>query len=127
MKEKSINDKGIKSDLRTVDMPETFEVATMNRSLSEEEYQALVFGFIPRDTDDRWFLYAQDDWVYLHRSWTGHCIFKLKLEVSSGNVTLTDIHINRDPDQYRSVNTQADKDEANSVLTSLLSVIRLKR
>jgi len=123
MNGKSIKDRMKKSDLRAVDMPETFEVATMNRSLSEEEYQALVFGFIPRDMDDRWCLYLQDDWVYLHRSWTGHCIFKLKLEVSSDNVILTDIHINRDPDQYRSVNTEADKDEANSVLTSTIAII----
>jgi len=114
-----------KSDWRIVEMPETYEVAKIDRSLSEQEYQALICGFTPRDMDDRWFLYVQDNWVYLHRSWTGHCIFKLKLEISSGKVMLTDIHINRDPDQYRSVNTEADKDEANSVLTSLLSLIRV--
>jgi len=120
-----MKDRLSKTHWRTIDMPGTFEIAALNRPLSEEEYQALVFGFIPRDMDDRWFLYVQDDWVYLHRSWTGHCIFKLKLEVSSGNVMLTDIHINRDPDQYRSINPEADKDEANSVLTSLLGLIRL--
>jgi hypothetical protein len=120
-----MKDRVRKSDWSTFDMPHPCEVATMNRPLSEEEYQALVSGFIPRDMDDRWFLYVQNDWVYLHRSWTGHCIFKLKLEVSSGNVILTDIHINRDSDQYRSINSEADKDEANSVLTSLLGLIRL--
>ena len=120
-----MKDRVRKSDWRTFDMPETFEAAIIDRALTEEEYKALVFGFIPRDMDDRWFLYVQDDWVYLHRSWTGHLIFKLKLEIPSGNVVLTDIHINRDPDQYRSVNSEADKDEANSILTSLLGLIRL--
>ena len=125
MKQRLMKDKVKKSDRHTVDMPDHYEVATLNRSVSEEEYQALVCGFIPQDTDHRWFLYVQDNWVYLHRSWTGHCIFKLKLEVSSGNIILTDIYINRDPDQYRSVNTEADKDEANSVLTSLLALIKM--
>lgn len=120
-----MKDKVKKSDWHTVDMPEPFEVAKMDRLVSKEEYEALVCGFKPRDTADRWFLYTQNNWIYLHRSWTGHCIFKLKVEVSSDNVILTDIYINRDPDQYRSVNTEADKDEANSVLTSLLGVIKL--
>lgn len=119
-----MKDRVIKNDWRTFDMPELCEVATMNRALSKEEYQLLVCGFKPRDMDDRWFLYVQNDWVFLHRSWTGHCIFKLKLEVLSENVILTDIHINRDSDQYRSVNLEADKDEVNSVLTSLLGLIR---
>ena len=120
-----MKDRVRKNDWKIVDMPETYEAAKIDRSLSGQEYQALICGFIPRDMDDRWFLYVQDNWVYLHRSWTGHCIFKLKLEVSPSNVMLTDIHINRDPDQYRSVNTEADKNEANSVLTSLIGVIKL--
>ncbi|RZK74216.1 MAG: hypothetical protein EOO85_15700 [Pedobacter sp.] len=113
-----------KSDRPIVDMPNLYEVTTLNRALTEEEYQALISGFKPGGTDDRWFLYVKDDWVYLHRSWTGHCIFKLKLEAISGTMMLTEMHINRDPDQYRSVNTEADKDEANSILTSLLGRIR---
>ena len=120
-----MKDKVRKNDWKIVDMPETYEAAKIDRSLSEQEYQTLVCGFLPRDMDDRWFLYVQHNWVYLHRSWTGHCIFKLKLEVLSSHVILTDIHINRDPDQYRSVNTEADKDEANSVLTSLLALIKM--
>jgi hypothetical protein len=114
-----------KSDCPTVDMPELYEVARLDRSLSENEYAALVCGFKPGGSDDRWIMYVQDEWVFLHRSWTGHCIFKLKLEISSGNAILTDMYINRDPEQYRSVNTEADKDEANSILTSLLGKIRL--
>ena len=113
-----------KSDRTTVDMPNHYEVAILNRSLTEEQYQTLISGFKPGGTDDRWFLYVKDNWVYLHRSWTGHCIFKLKLQAISGNMMLTEIHINRDLDQYRSVNTEADKDEANSILTSLLGRIR---
>ena len=120
-----MKDRVVKSNWRTVDMPETWEAAEINRSLTEEDYQTLICGFIPRDMDDRWFLYVQNDWVYLHRSWTGHCIFKLKLEVLSSHVILTDIRINRDPNQYRSVNLEADKNEANSILTSLLGLIRL--
>jgi hypothetical protein len=37
-------------------------------------------GCIPRDMDDRWFIYLEGEWVHLHRSWTGFCIYQVRLE-----------------------------------------------
>lgn len=103
-------------------MPDEFEEALLNRVLSDMEYRALKQGFKPRDMDDRWFLYVQDDWLYLHRSWTGHCIFKVKVEYIHDNYTLSTLHLNRNPQQYKSTNADTDKQELNSVLNTFIAL-----
>ncbi|WP_345950040.1 hypothetical protein ABDD95_01015 [Mucilaginibacter sp. PAMB04274] len=102
-------------------MPETIAETVLNTKMSDQEYEALVHGFWPKDMEDRWLMYVEAEWVYLHRSWTGHCVFKARVEVHGNLHVLTTLHINRDVSQYKSTNLGADIDEFNSVLNSLIS------
>jgi hypothetical protein len=103
-------------------MPDTYAEAYVDRHLSEIEYHALIQGFSPRDMDDRWLMYLKDDWLYLHRSWTGFCIFKVKLQSIGNEFRLTNLQINRNYTQYKSTNIEADKNELNSVLNTLIAM-----
>jgi hypothetical protein len=105
---------------RTVDMPLTYETTSLNIKLTESEFQAVLIGFLPKDTDDRWFMYVNEGWINLHRSWTGHCIFRIKVEVMNEGWLLNGLQVNRDHNQYKSTNIEADKNEAESVLRYLI-------
>lgn len=35
-------------------------------------------GLIPNSMEDKWFIYFEEPYLYLHRSWTGQPVFKLK-------------------------------------------------
>ena len=105
---------------RTVDMPLTYETTSLNIKLTEREFQAVLIGFLPKDTDDRWFMYVNEGWINLHRSWTGHCIFRIKFEVMDAGWLLNELQVNRDHNQYKSTNIKADKNEAESVLRYLI-------
>ena len=111
-----------RDDCRIFDMPVTYETSLLYKELNAAEYQALLMGFLPRDMDDRWFMYANEGYVYLHRSWTGHCIFRLKIEVIKEDCLLTELRINRDTDQYKSTNGEADKREVDSILSYLIAL-----
>jgi len=41
--------------------------------------QRMTAGHIPEGMDDRWFILMENGWLLFHRSWTGHCIFGLKV------------------------------------------------
>jgi hypothetical protein len=105
---------------RIVDMPLTYETTSLNIKLTGIEFQALIIGFLPKETDDRWFMYLNEGWINLHRSWTGHCIFRIKVEVMDEGCLLSELQVNRDHNQYKSTNIEADKNEAESVLRSLI-------
>jgi hypothetical protein len=36
-------------------------------------------GLLPVQMEDKWFIYYEEDWLYLHRSWTGACIYGVHL------------------------------------------------
>lgn len=52
----------------------------MDRTFSEDEYQHLQIGLIPQEMEDKWFIYFEDGWLFFHRSWTGYCIYQVRVE-----------------------------------------------
>ncbi|MEO1764928.1 MAG: hypothetical protein AAFR83_23925, partial [Cyanobacteria bacterium J06629_18] len=66
---------------------------------TREEYKYLSWGLIPVSMDDKWFIYLEDDWLYFHRSWTGFCIFKVRLEKFEDGYQIAEAWVNDDPEQ----------------------------
>ncbi len=104
---------------RNEPMPEQRTWLVCECHLNEPEYRALVRGLIPQSQDDRWLVFEEDGWLYLHRSWTGHCIYALRLESRGDGWVVTEVWGNGDPEQYAATN------EAHEVrrLDRLLNVI----
>lgn len=92
----------------------------LDRTFTEEELATLRLGLVPRDMDDRWFVFQENDQVYLHRSWTGHCIFILHLDATNRHHTVT---ANADPAQVRAM----DPEELESLLTGVIDHVVLAR
>jgi hypothetical protein len=80
-------------------MPAARERIELHRRFSREEYERLVRGHIPENQDDRWFVYVEDDVVYVHRGWTGFCIFQVALTPSGDGYEVKAAWANRDPEQ----------------------------
>ena len=89
-------------------MPEQRAQLDFERRLNEPEYRALIQGVIPRSQEDRWFAFEVDDWFSLCRSWTGHCIYRVRLEDNGDGWRIAGAWVNRDPDQYASDDDRAD-------------------
>jgi hypothetical protein len=47
------------------------------------QFVLIKAGHIPRDMDDKWFIYYEDPCLYLHRSWTGLPAYRVTLKNTS--------------------------------------------
>ena len=93
-----------KSDWKTCPMPETHDSFILEKSLNERQMCSLRHGHIPQAMEDKWFWYMEDDTLYAHRSWTGHCIYTVAFK-SDGRHLVT---VNRNPEQYKCTSIEED-------------------
>lgn len=68
------------------------------RRFSTRETEILLQGVEPRGMDDHWFIFAEDDVVHLHRSWTGYEPFAIRLDrFPDGSAEIADLFVNDEP------------------------------
>lgn len=46
-------------------------------SFSESQFELIRLGAIPAEMEDRWFAFFEDPELFVHRSWTGFCIYRV--------------------------------------------------
>lgn len=100
-------------DWKTTPMPEAHAEFTFHRSFTPEQMELLRMGNVPEAMEDKWFWYYEDDKLYIHRSWTGYCIFIVAFDHDSDLLHVT---VNRDPEQYRCTDVHEDEYELNRLL-----------
>ena len=105
-----------KDDWENYPMPEKTETFYIKKRLSKEVIAGLKRGHIPREMEDKWFSYFEDNKLYIHRSWTGLCIYIVTFH------TITNRHkviVNRDDSQYACTDKNEDIELLNTLLISL--------
>lgn len=105
--------KATKSDWKTIDMPKEHDTFSLERKFSAKEIENLKFGNIPKEMEDKWFWYFDNNKLYCHRSWTGFCVYIIEFNFE------TNIHkviVNRCKDQYIETSIEEDKNNLNMLL-----------
>ncbi|MEH2208810.1 MAG: hypothetical protein V7K53_32865 [Nostoc sp.] len=97
-----------RNDWKTELMPSVSKNITLEKVYSQEEFDRIAAGVIPEQMEDKWFIFYEAPWLYLHRSWTGFCIFKVRFEVVAENVKIAQVEVNRDPAQYSNTDDERD-------------------
>ena len=97
-----------KDSWKTESMPEDSVLIPMNVTIPREAMQVVKRGHIPDAMEDHWFMYSDEDTIRYYRSWTGICIFIAKYVEEGDMCTITELQVNRDPNQYG--NTDNDHD-----------------
>lgn len=117
------DNKALKSDWKTEPMPKEHVVLSFPHEFSPEDYEKLQFGVIPRQMEDKWFIYFEDNKLYCHRSWTGYCIYIVEFEVSEKSSQIVKITVNRDKEQYSETDNKWDLD----FIVYLINLLLLKK
>ena len=73
---------------------------SIKRAFTRQEYERICLGFIPDRMEDRWFMFVEDDTLYVHRSWTGYCVYRLAFIEEGTNYAVGEAFANRDEHQY---------------------------
>ena len=101
-----------RGDWKTEPMPERHETFVLKRAFRDEEMNALRRGHIPQGMEDKWFWYMEGSTLWAHRSWTGHCIYRIDFRGDCDPV----VTVNRDPRQYKSSGAEQDIELLNKLL-----------
>lgn len=101
-------------------LPENRARLFVEREFSNQEYDQLCSGFIPERMEDKWFIFAEEDLLYFHRSWTGFCIFQLRLERKDAAYRVGEVFANRDAKQYIAAGDAFDEKLLTFLIDSLL-------
>ncbi len=89
-------------------------------SYKKTSRQKILRGFIPREMEEKWFIYYGQGFLYFHRSWTGYCIYRVFCRDFGDNLSLTHADINRDPSQYTEINDENDGENIKFLIDELL-------
>ena len=107
-----------RDDRKTAPMPEKrARLPEIRREFSERELEQIRRGFCPRDMEDRWFVFMEGDRLYLHRSWTGFCIYEAVL---SDEGRILEAWANRDPDQHENTDVEKDAERLLSLIDAFM-------
>lgn len=90
-----------------------------NRFYTHKEIDKINFGFTPRIMEERWYIYRDGEWIYLHRSWTGFTMFKAHFTPTENGELLDKIIVSRDKSQYSSLDDESDKTLALRLIDGL--------
>ena len=99
-------------DWKSTEIPSKHDTFVLHRPLNPQQMKALRRGNIPKQMEDKWFWFMEGDTLFAHRSWTGHCIYRIDFG-PDGNHKVT---VNRDPEQYTCVSIDEDAEQLNKLL-----------
>ena len=104
-------------------MPEMSTTIELNQEFSPEDMKLVQNGLIPEQMEDKWFMYYDEpeNLLYLHRSWTGMCIYIVHFEEKGdGKFIATKAEVNRDASQYTCTEDERDKHNLMAIIGALL-------
>jgi hypothetical protein len=88
--------------------PEKFEQSALDIEISQTEFKVFEDGIFAKSMDEKWHVFVVDKALYLTRSWTNFCIFKILTEFRKGKVVFLHFQVNRDESQYKSKDIKYD-------------------
>ena len=90
---------------------------------SLSEFEQIKVGLIPQEMEDKWFMFFEEPWLFIHRSWTGFCIYGIRWESSPQGAAVVETWVSRDKEQYRETRTEYEE----KLLKFLIDALLLKK
>ncbi len=59
-------------------------------TFDDEQFSRLKEGHIPQGMDDKWFIYYEEPYLFLHRSWTGRPVYRIALKCLQNGAEVTE-------------------------------------
>jgi hypothetical protein len=89
-------------------LPEARAALAYARTFDRAEQARLQRGLVPDQMEDKWFIFYEGPWLFFHRSWTGTCIYTVKLREEGDGFAVDEAWANRAPEEYRETDDAYD-------------------
>jgi hypothetical protein len=73
-----------RGDWQSLPLPDECREVPLERLYTAAEFTRIAAGRVPEVMEDKWFVFYEEPWLYLHRSWSGFCVFKVRFEPAVG-------------------------------------------
>lgn len=70
-------------------------------SFSKSQFELIRLGAIPAEMEDRWFAFFEDPELFVHRSWTGFCIYRVTFVQAADRHVVQTALVSDNRDRYR--------------------------
>lgn len=108
-------------------LPAQTSTLPLNLVFDAQQSALLRMGYVPCTMEEKWFHYFADNVMYLHRSWTGICVFKVYFEPHGDGLKTTHVEASRDPEQLGNSDDEHDIELVRAELDNMASITnRLK-
>jgi len=108
------------TDWRIEALPESTAKIRLGRAFTKQEMKQIRKGLVPQQMEDKWFIYWENDCLYFHRSWTGHCIYVARFMEDAKEWRMIDAVANRDAEQYSEAVDEIDAQQISGLIDVLL-------
>jgi 8-oxo-dGTP diphosphatase len=112
-----------KSDWRIQPLPRRFTTINLSRTFDPGEMRRIQAGLVPREMEEKWFIYWEANTLFFHRSWTGVCIYAVRFAPEGDSFRMVQADVNRDPEQYEETSDVRDA----KLISYLIDVLLLER
>ena len=102
-------------------MPRDRRFIDVDRRYSADEMDRIRLGFVPETREDRWFIYWDEGDLFMHRAWTGVCVYVARFEPGDDGWRMVRIAVNQDPGECN----PADDDFEAALAQFLIDVLLL--
>jgi hypothetical protein len=89
-------------------LPDARAPLAYTRTFDAQEHARVTKGLVPEEMEDKWFIFYEAPWLFLHRSWTGTCIYAVRLRAERAGSVVEEALVNRAPEQYRETDDSHD-------------------
>lgn len=89
-------------------MPEKRVVIPLAETIPCDAMRVVKYGHIPDAMEDHWFMYCDESTIRYYRSWTGFCIYVARYVDNGIICKITELMVNRDPEQYGCTDNEHD-------------------
>jgi len=112
-----------KNSWKIFEMPKSkIELKINPKIYSSEEFIKIKEGFIPREMEDKWFIYFENNKLYFHRSWSGFCAYEVIFIKNKDSFQIEKVYFN---EQIYKDKSQIDNKYESNLLLYLIDRILL--
>lgn len=97
-----------RDDWRITPLSSARTSVTLDRTYSRDEFTRIKEGHVPKEMEDKWFVFYEEPWLYLHRSWTGYGIYQVRFEPTDNGIRVAEAIVSRNPNQYQGTDDNSD-------------------
>jgi hypothetical protein len=89
-----------------IDKPKLIEISMQ---FTNEQFEKLKKGLIPKQMEDKWFIFYEKGWLYFHRSWTGFGTYKAQLIKEKDGYSIKEFRAERNKKKYSNEDDNEDR------------------